>query len=152
MQSVRQIDFDELDAALRSAPALSARLFRKVLQGCTRLESLRQLARVAALDDLAEVGAWTDATLRLLELELPNWIVRRLIRESDDWLCTLSRQPNLPIALDDTVEGIHAALPLAILRAFVDARRRLSTEIRPPLRIPQIRLASGIPACCDNFV
>lgn len=32
MQSVRQIDFDELDAALRSAPALSARLFRKVLQ------------------------------------------------------------------------------------------------------------------------
>jgi hypothetical protein len=69
MQSVRQIDFDELDAALRSAPALSARLFRKVLQGCTRLETLRQLGRVAALEKLAEAGAWTDATLRLLELE-----------------------------------------------------------------------------------
>ena len=38
MQSVRQIDFDELDAALRSAPTLSARLFRKVLRGCARLE------------------------------------------------------------------------------------------------------------------
>ena len=143
MQSLRQIDFDELDAALRSAPALSARLFRKVLQGCTRLESLRQLERVAALDELAEAGAWTDATLRLLELELPNWIVRRLIREGDDWLCTLSRQPNLPIALDDTVEGVHATLPLAILRALVDARRRLSTEVRPPLRIPQIRARVG---------
>ena len=57
MQSVRQIDFDELDAALRSAPALSARLFRKVLQGCARLEFLRQLERVAALEKLAEAGA-----------------------------------------------------------------------------------------------
>jgi hypothetical protein len=151
MQSPGQIDFEELDAALQSAPALSTRLFRKVLQGCTRLESLRQLGRVAALDELAKAEAWTDATLRLLELELPNWVVRRLIREGDDWLCTLSRQPNLPIALDDPVEGVHATLPLAILRALVDARRRLSTEVRPASWIPQIRPASGIPVCCDNF-
>jgi hypothetical protein len=152
MQSLGQIDFEELDAALQLAPALSGRLFRKVLQGCTRLESLRQLGRVAALDELVEAGAWTDATLRLLELELPNWVVRRLIREGDDWLCTLSRQPNLPIALDDPVEGGHATLPLAILRALVDARRRLGTEVRPALWIPQIRAASGITMCCDNFV
>jgi hypothetical protein len=33
MQSVRQIDFDELDAALQSTPALSMCLFRKVVQG-----------------------------------------------------------------------------------------------------------------------
>jgi hypothetical protein len=84
MQSLEQIDFEELDAALQSAPALSTRLFRKVLQGCTRLESLRQLRRVATLEELADAGAWTDATLRLLELELPNWVVRRLIREGDD--------------------------------------------------------------------
>jgi hypothetical protein len=152
MQSLGQIDFEELDAALQLAPALSGRLFRKVLQGCTRLESLRQLGRVAALDELVEAGAWTDATLRLLELELPNWVVRRLIREGDDWLCTLSRQPNLPIALDDPVEGVHATLPLAILRALVDARRRLGTEVRPAFWIPQIRPASGITMCCDNFV
>ena len=38
MQNVRQMDFDELDAALQSAPALSTSLFRKVVQGCTRLE------------------------------------------------------------------------------------------------------------------
>jgi hypothetical protein len=143
MQSLGQIDFEELDAALQLAPALSGRLFRKVLQGCTRLESLRQLGRVAALDELVEAGAWTDATLRLLELELPNWVVRRLIREGDDWLCTLSRQPNLPIALDDPVEGVYATLPLAILRALVDARRRLGTEVRPALWIPQIRAALG---------
>lgn len=152
MQSLRQIDFDELDAALQSAPALSACLFRKVAQGCTRLESLRQSGRATALDELAEAGAWTDAALHLLALELPHWTIRRLFHEGDDWLCTLSRQPNLPITLDDPVEAVHAALPLAILRAFVGARRRFGTEVRQALRIPQIRPALGIPVCCDNFV
>jgi hypothetical protein len=152
MQSVRQIDFGELDAALQSAPALSTCLFRKVVQGCTRLKSLRQSGRAMALDELSEAGAWTDAALRLLELELPHWTIRRLFHEGDDWLCTLSRRPNLPIALDDPVEAVHAALPLAILRAFVGACRRHDTEVRPALRIPQIRPALGIPVCCDNFV
>ena len=92
MQSLGQINFEELDAALQSAPALSSGLFRKVLQGCTRLESLRQVGRVAALEELAKAGAWTDATLRLLELELPNWVVWRLIREGDDWLCTPTKR------------------------------------------------------------
>jgi hypothetical protein len=152
MQSLGQIDFEEFDAALQSAPALSTRLFREVLQGCTRLESLRQLGRVAALEEPAEAGAWADATLRLLELELPKMGCPAPHPRGDDWLCTLSRQPNLPIALNNPVEGVHATLPLAILRALVDARRRLGTEVRPPLRIPQIRPASGIFACCDNFV
>jgi hypothetical protein len=152
MQSVRQIDFDELDAALQSAPALSTCLFRKVVQRCTRLESLRQSGRAMALDELAAVGAWTDAALHLLELELPHWTIRRLFHEGDDWLCTLSRQPNLPIALDDPVEAVHAVLPLAILRAFIGACRRFGAEARPALRIPQIRPALGIPVCCDNFV
>jgi hypothetical protein len=61
------------------------------------------------------------------------------------------RRPNLPVALDDPVEGVHTALPLAVLRALVDARRRLSAEARPVLPIPEIRPASGIPVCCDNF-
>jgi hypothetical protein len=152
MQTVGQIDFNELDVALRSAPALSASLFRKVLQGCTRFESLRQLGKAAVLDELAEAGAWIDATVRLVELELPAWTIRRLVREGDDWLCSLSRRPCMPIALDDPVEGVHTALPLAILRALVDARRRLSAEARPVLPIPEIRPASGIPVCCDNFV
>jgi hypothetical protein len=151
MQSVGQTDFDELDVALRSASALSARLFRKVLQRCTRFESLRQLGKATVVDELAEVDAWIDATVQLVELELPAWTIRRLVREGDDWLCTLSRRPHLPIALDDSVEGVHTALPLAILRALVDARRRLSAEARPALPIPEIRPASGIPVCCDNF-
>jgi hypothetical protein len=149
MQTVGRISLNEL--ALRSAPALSASLFHKVLQGCTRCESLRQLGKAAVLDELAEAGAWIDASVQLVALELPAWTIRRLIREGDDWICTLSRRPNLPISLDDPVEGVHTALPLAILRALVDARRRLSADVRPVLRIPDIRPASGIPVCCDNF-
>jgi hypothetical protein len=152
MQSVGEIDFDELDAALQSTPALSMCLFRKVVQGCTRLEYLRQSARATALDELAEAGAWTDATFRLLDLELPNWSIRRLAREGDEWLCTLSRQPSLPIALDDPVEAVHTVLPLAILRALVDVRRRLSVQVRVASPVPQIRPAPGITLCCDNFV
>ena len=127
MHSVRHIDFDELDPALRSAPTFSARLFRKVLQGCTRLESLRQLGRVAALEKLAEAGAWTDATLRLLELELPNWSGASSER------ATIGPVP-------------YPANRICALRSMT---RRKSG---PPWRIPQIRLALGIPVCCDNFV
>jgi hypothetical protein len=152
MQSVRQVDFDELDAVLQSASALSTSLFRKVLEGCIRFESLRQAGKARLLDELAEAGAWTDAALRLLDLELPNWSIRRLVREGDDWLCTLSRQPNLPIALDDPVEAVHAVLPLAILRALIDVRRRLSMQVRIASPVPRIRPAPGIAVCCDNFV
>jgi hypothetical protein len=152
MQNVRQIDFDELDAALQSARGLSTNLLRKVLESCTRFESLRQSGKARGLDDLAEAGAWTDATFRLLDLELPNWCIRRLVREGDDWLCTLSRQPSLPIALDDPVEAVHAVLPLAILRALVDVRRRLSTQVRIASPVPQILPVPGITVCCDNFV
>jgi hypothetical protein len=152
MQSVRQVDFDELDAVLQSASALSTSLFRKVLEGCIRFESLRQAGKARLLDELAEAGAWTDATFRLLDLELPNWSIRRLVREGDDWLCTLSRQPNLPIALDDPVEAVHAVLPLAILRALIDVRRRLSMQVRIASPVPRIRPAPGIAVCCDNFV
>ena len=152
MQSLRPTDFDQLDAALQSAPALSTSLFCKVLQVCARFESIRQLGRAKALDELVEASAWTDATLHLLELELPNWTIRRLVHDGDDWLCTLSRRPSVPIALDDCVEAVHAMLPLAIMRALVEARRRLSTAGRPALRIPEIRAASGITMCCDNFV
>jgi hypothetical protein len=148
---VMQIDCDELDATLQSARALSPSLFRKVMRGGERLEPFGQSGRATALDEFAEAGAWTDATLHLLALELPQWTIRRLVREGDDWLCALSRQPHLPITLDDPVEATHATLPLAMLRALVEARRRLTIEIKQAVRIPQIRQASGIMVCCDNF-
>ena len=59
--------------------------------------------------------AWNDAALALVELELPAWKLRRLVHENGKWHCSLSRHPNLPVALDDTATASHEVLPLAIL-------------------------------------
>jgi hypothetical protein len=58
MRTVGQIDLNESDVALRSAPALSASPLHKALQ------ALRQLGRAVLLNELAEAGAWIDATVQ----------------------------------------------------------------------------------------
>ena len=142
MQSLGQIDFEELDAALQSAGAIQP----PIPQGPAGMHAARIPSPVG--------GGWRH---------LRNWPRpgRGLTRGCACWswnyqiglsVALSDRQPNLPIALDDPVEGGHATLPLAILRALVDARRRLGTEVRPAFWIPQIRPASGITMCCDNFV
>jgi hypothetical protein len=40
-----------------------------------------------------------------------------------EWLCSLSNQPQLPLGLDNVAEASHEVLPLAILLAFLQARR-----------------------------
>jgi hypothetical protein len=103
-------DLDLLDRELYLAPAVTALLFRKVTESgaCTRLPSLRQMGKTIALDRAIEAGAWTDAAITLIGFELPNWSVRRLFCEDGEWLCCLSRQPNLPIFLDEPAEASHA--------------------------------------------
>jgi hypothetical protein len=49
------------------------------------------------VNQLIEAGAWADATLAMVELELPYWNLRRLVHEDGEWLCSLSKQPNLPV-------------------------------------------------------
>jgi hypothetical protein len=86
---------------------------------------------------LVDSGAFADAALRLLELELPQWRLRRLIQEDGEWHCALSKELGLPAELDDMAEARHESLPLAILSAFVEARRsslaakRGAIELRP---------------------
>jgi hypothetical protein len=101
---------------------------------------------------LIEAGAWRNAALALIELELPAWKLRSLVYENGEWFCSLSRQPNLPEALDDTADASHEVLPLAILSAFVEARRRTSAMRETSLQtVPQVRRTSGYAICCDNF-
>jgi len=104
------------------------------------------------LDQLIEAGAWSDAALALIELELPAWKLRRLVYEDGEWFCSLSKQPNLPVAIDDTADARHEVLPLAILSAFVEARRGTSAarETSSPI-VPRVQPTSGIVICCDNF-
>ena len=97
-------------------------------------------------------GAWTDAALALINLELPHWQVRRIAYDEGEWHCALSRQRELPEWLAQSIEARHADLALAILSAFVDAQR-----VSPPASrtsVPTARRDANPvcePVCCDNF-
>jgi len=42
-------------------------------------------------------------------------------------------------------------LPLAILAAFVEARRKTEAMRETSQTVPQVRPTSGYAVCCDNF-
>jgi len=143
---------DRLDEELRLARAPMSDLLSDVVEAtCRRLPVLKKSGLVTRFERLVEAGAWTDAALALVELEIPDWKVRRLVCEAGEWLCSLSRQPNLPMALDDTVEVSHETLPLAILRAFVEARRRSVVAPETTSAVPPVRPPSHGMMCCDSF-
>jgi hypothetical protein len=136
---------DQLDGRLHDAPAVTTDLISDIIG-----ETGRQLP--PRIERLIDSGAWTDAALALLELELPRWRLRRLAYDDGDWHCALSRQRELPEWLDQSIETHHADLPLAILRAFVDARRQLATSSRTSVpTVPRFASPLHEPVCCDNF-
>ena len=138
-----------LEQQLRRADAITPDLLSDVIaQACTRFAAHGATAK-AKIDRLLESGAWTDATLALLELELPHWKLRRLIYEDGEWLCSLSSQPRLD--LDDVAESSHESLPLAILSAFLAARRATAASAARSTAVPQVPPVEGRAVCCDNF-
>jgi hypothetical protein len=144
---------DRLDEAIRFAPKPTRELLAKIIAGaCTRVPVLAQSGKAAEIGRLVESGAWADAALALVELELPGWGLRRLICEEGAWSCSLSRQPNLPAALDETADASHEIMPLAILRAFLQARRMAAAAApRPAPSVPGIESAPADFVWCENF-
>jgi len=140
---------DRLRLAQQVTPDLIASV---IADACVRLPGLSHTAKAGRLAHLLDAGAWTEAALVLVELELPRWTLRRLVHEDGEWLCSLSKQPNLPAEFDDMVEARHEILPLAILSAALDARRHAAAapEISAPT-VPQVRSTAGDAVCCDNF-
>jgi hypothetical protein len=137
-----------LEQRLRRAQAITLELLSEVIaEGCVRFAAHGAAAK-AGVNRLIESGAWTDATLALVELELPQWKLRRLVYEDGEWLCSLSRQPRLPLGLDELAEAGHEILPLAILIALLQARRAAAVSATA---VPQVRPVSGHAVCCDNF-
>ena len=125
---------------------------RVIDQVCVRLASLHRPENIARLTRLIEASAWTEVALALIELDLPQWTLRRLVHDGGEWLCSLSKQPNLPVEFDDTVDAGHEILSLALLSAFLEAKRQVSgaREVISP-REPQITMATAYVSCCDNF-
>jgi hypothetical protein len=137
-----------LDDRLHDADAMTAKLLSDVIGETWR----RPTAKTARIERLIGTGAWTDAALALIDLELPQWQVRRIVYDGGEWHCALSRQRELPDWLDQSVEVHHQDLALALLSAFVDARR--SATPRSRTSVPPVRRNAdlqGIPVCCDNF-
>ena|SRR5580700_1963154 len=147
-----EVLYDRLDEELRLAPRPAADLFAKIIGCvCTRISLLGRSGKADPIGRMIEAGAWVDAALAVLELELPAWRLRRLVYDSGGWLCSLSRQPTLPIELDDTVDGRHEKLPLAVLRAFIEARQRTGIAEPKSSGVPQLQPDLADAICCDNF-
>jgi hypothetical protein len=142
---------DRLEDDVRFAAKPSARLFAKIISDLgTRVPALDRAGRSARIGPLLEMQAW-EAALALVQCELPAWHVRRLVHDGADWMCSLSRQPWLPVGLDDGVDATHESLPLAILMAFLEARRRTAILRQASTTIPSVAPVAEGAVCCDNF-
>ena len=143
----------ELSDRLRAAHAATAELISKVIgEACRRFPSMGQSEKTARIERLIMSGAWTDAALALIDLELPQWQVRRIAYDEGEWYCALSRERELPDWLDRSIEARHVDLPLAILGAFVEAQRVSAPANRPS--VPAVSHDANPlyePVCSDNF-
>ena len=143
----------DLGVRLRDAGCVTVELMSDLIRGCCRrFPSQGQRGKTARVEALIKLGAWTDAALALLDLELPQWQVRRLAYDDGEWHCSLSRERELPDWLDQSIETHHADLALAILCAFVEAQRKFALPSRTS--VPAVSRAANPlyePASCDNF-
>jgi hypothetical protein len=145
---------DRLADELRLTPVLTPSLISRVVtDACTRLPGMAKAGRAARLDRLVRAEAWIDAVLALIDLELPMWRPCRLIYDGGEWVCSLSRHPDIPFEFDDTVDGRHEAPAIAILLSFVEAKRLLATSERVSApSVPQVApTEAAYTFCCDNF-
>ncbi len=146
-------DPGELDHRLHDAHAVTSELMAEVIgETCRRFPSVGQTEKTAKIERLIQTGAWTDAALALIDLELPLWQIRRIAYDEGEWYCALSRERELPDWLDRSIESHHADLALAILSAYVDAQRVSAPQSRPSVPVVSRDLNPLYePVCPHNF-
>jgi hypothetical protein len=142
-----------LSDRLRDADAVTAKLMSELVgTTCRRYPSVGQAAKTARIERLIGSQAWIDVALALIDLELPQWQVRRIAYDEGEWHCALSRAREIPDWLDQSIETRHADLSLAILNAYLDARYISAPSRRTSVPIaPRDANAFYTPFCCDNF-
>jgi hypothetical protein len=143
----------ELSDRLRDAHAATSDLMAEIIgETCRRFPSTGQSEKTARIERMIQTGAWTDAALALIDLELPQWQVRRIAYDEGEWYCALSRERELPDWLDQSIEAHHPDLPLAILSAFVDAQRTAAPSSRTSVpTVPRAASTLYEPVLTDNF-
>jgi hypothetical protein len=139
---------ESLGSQIERAHAITPQLIEAMLSA-TGAPDRADPGVLRRIEQLIEVEAWTDATLLLIDIARP-WRLRHIACDAGAWYCSLSRHPQLPDWLDQTVDGRHGALPLAILCALVEACRTSLDDhpLEPPQPIGTIT-EQGV--CCDNF-
>ena len=138
MSVLSQHTSGDLGDRLRDAYTVTAEFMADIIsQTCRRFPSTGQSGKSARVERLIQSGAWTDAAIALLDLELPQWQIRRLVYDEGEWYCALSRERELPDWLDQSIETRHVDLSLAILSGFVEAQRISTPENRTS--VPTVR-------------
>jgi hypothetical protein len=143
-----------LQARLRRTQAVTPEVMGDVLALLgERYSAAPYVAQAKRIDALIEAEAWVDAGLALLDLELPQWKLRRIAYDDGEWRCCFGKLWPLPEWLDDAVEVGHPILPLAILGALLEARIPALTFAPANDRwVPSIPLPRDTEyVCCDNF-
>jgi hypothetical protein len=153
MQAPEHHELGMLNDRLRGAADASTQLFAEVIDtACRRFPSMGQSAKTARIERLVQTGAWTDAALALIDLELPLWQVRRIAYDEGEWHCALSRQRELPDWLDQSIETRHTDLALALLCTFVEARHVSAPSSRTS--VPSVNPCADTLTeivCSDNY-
>lgn len=125
---------ERLASKLVCADGASATLLAEIVAANPRLMTLKAMGKTGRLDRLVTCEAWTEAAMELLALGAPGWSVKRLCRDDGEWLCTLTRIPDLPDWLDDSIEGRHPVLALAIVDALIGIRTRDASPLHSVTR------------------
>ncbi len=108
--------------------------------------TLQAIGKTARFERLAASEAWTEAAIELIGLEAPDWTVKRLYLDDREWLCTLTRFPDVPDWLDESAEGRHPILALALLDALLAVRA--SGAVLPRSAAPHL---DGAGADCADY-
>jgi hypothetical protein len=137
---------------LHYAPAVTAPLVRDVMEFvCRRHSHPGQAGVLARIERLIAEEAFAEVALALIDLELPQWQLRRLAYDGGEWHCALSRRREMPDWLDHAVEASHPDLPGALLEVFLEAQRIVEPLGRPSVPAAPRGSAPCAILCCDNF-
>lgn len=96
-----------------------------------------EAANVVRMERLIGADALVDAAFVLIELELPQWKLRRICYDGGEWHCALSKQRELPDWLDEAAEAKHASLVFAVLGAYLETFRKIERFHKPRMSAPR---------------
>ena len=150
LASANHSEHAALSDRIYDTPIATASLLREIVDACRRTPP-GQSARTARIERLLSAGAFAEVALALIDLELPQWRLRRIAYDGGEWHCALSRARELPDWLDQSIEAHHHDLALALLGAFVEALCASAPRSRPS--VPNVRYEPNVlyAQMCDNF-